>query len=1614
MRQRKAKRDRRLRRLPGAVGAVLSIALAAGSARAENFYWVWADGNFSDPLHWIPYDPGGGVVGPPGPGDNAIFTTTAFQSEGRVSFDYSPVNAALFVNDLAEQFDLQGHTYGLWWETGAYPYSVNVGFAGDPASLTLMNGTVSAASSALGHDPGWVGTVTVDAGAVWTHSGNLAVGVGGEGYLHVHNGGSVSCVDGGMGGLVGSFGMATVDGNDSRWACTGQLHVGVGGTGSLLVAGGGRVDSTVGHIAELAGSTSQATVTGAGSGWETGDLYVGGTAADAGGAGTLFVADGGHVEATGTLKMWPGGTVALDGGSITTRSLDNGHGGTIDHRGGTLTVQGGSFAPGGSLTIDGNAGPASPQLVLDGATVASPLSQITVASTRQGRMTVRGGTQLTNTGDAHIGQMPGSDGAVDVTGAGSTWTSQGSLSVGGTDAAPGGAAMLSATGGGHVQVVGSLRVGPDGTLRIDGGQVTTISYEASAGAVLDFVGGGLTVGVGTFDPGTADWSIGGPGTPTLTLTHGATADLAGNLGLGTAGGAGALSVLNGARADVGGTLAISAVAALMIDGGEVHTGLLDNSAGGALNWPAGVLGLSGGLAVDSNDPFGLGAGRAITPGRVLEVVGALTMGPAGELNVDGGLMTAGSLDNSAGGTLNWHGGTLRFPTGLTVTSSPTFGAGFEPGVTPGCTLDVIGGLTIGPAGGLRLNGGSVTTDTFDNSAGGAFDWDGGTLRFVGDLPIDTNDPFGLGPAAGIAPGRVLEVSGALTVGPAGALRLEGGRVTTASFDNSTGGTFAWNSGTLHVPGDLAIDSNDPFGLGPASGIAGGCILQVDGAVTIGPAGRLGIAGGQVTASSLDNSAGGAIALGSGALTLVGSETTHLGYGAFAIGDGAAPPATLVAGEGATVVFRDLTIPADGALACGTVTLTGDGAPGAQLDGDGGTGGTLAVSGGTVTLSGETSVISLRGGDGGSGWQFVSGRGGTGGTLSVSGGELTVSGASGVVNVQGGRSGQGFWGPNHSGAGGTLSVSGGMVTLAGTVNARGGPAKVNSGHRGAPGGTIAASGGQLVLDGVIDAQGSDGDSWGGYRGNGGAGGKMTVSGGIVTVRGTLNAQGGYGGAGGGGGEVTVSQGAVTVEGTLNAYGGNGESSNGGAGGRITVSGGSLALEGQWRLHGGRAGEDYLSQPGTAGAGGTLSVSDGEVVMTGGLNANGGAGGPSGGAGGAGGAVALSGGVSRLNEASSVLSLRGGGGGYGFARGGDGGAGGALTISGGAFTLPGSVDTQGGAGGHAATDPFNGVAGDGGPGGDVRLLGGEFALLPGARINLAGGAPGRAFHDGAPGEEGTFEVLGGMLAVDSTAFDATLLTGSFGFAAGVLHLTDSNGYTVGGGAGLIGAALGGDHVRLCGRKRLVLDGDLRFAGQATLEFVPITPAGGEVLPAPIDASGDAVRGGVLRLTWPPASPQPGDSFGGTYDVITCDGELSGSFGSLAQIAGDLAAYFRGVEQYRLPNNGGCGFAVILDDLIDADADLDGDVDYDDYAAARDGFAAGGEAVWGGGDFSLDGAYSAADYLLLKASFGRSLGAAAPPTTEAPIPEPASIAVLAVCAAALAVRPAARRRHRTLRPC
>jgi hypothetical protein len=86
------------------------------------------------------------------------------------------------------------------------------------------------------------------------------------------------------------------------------------------------------------------------------------------------------------------------------------------------------------------------------------------------------------------------------------------------------------------------------------------------------------------------------------------------------------------------------------------------------------------------------------------------------------------------------------------------------------------------------------------------------------------------------------------------------------------------------------------------------------------------------------------------------------------------------------------------------------------------------------------------------------------------------------------------------------------------------------------------------------------------------------------------------------------------------------------------------------------------------------------------------------------------------------------------------------------------------------------------------------------------------------------------------------------------------------------------------------------------------------------------------------------------------------------------------------------------VPGDADLDGAVDFNDFLSLQNAYGSSGD--WAQGDFNFDGVVDYSDYLILQADYGLSLsgGAVMAAPYLAPLPEPASLSLLALATTAL----------------
>ncbi|MFT5415740.1 MAG: fibronectin-binding autotransporter adhesin, partial [Gammaproteobacteria bacterium] len=526
-----------------------------------------------------------------------------------------------------------------------HEFSLVVGFAGNGTLDILDGGRVTSTStdeSTIGRNSDSSSAATVDGmGSSWLSSGNLSVGVLGNGTLNILNGGNVTNIDGSIGFEADGTGTATVDGMGSSWI-NGSLDVGVFGNGTLNILNGGSVTNTFGTIGENVGSTGAATVDGMGSSWLTDNsLSVGFL-----GNGTLNIRNGGsvtngfggigeHVSSTGTATVTGLGSQWNNALSLVVGSRGDGTLNILN--GGTVTSSGSSSigqiaGSTGAATVDG----LGSSWLNSGALI--------VASGGNGTLNIRNGGSVSNTVGI-IGDNVGLTGAATVDGEDSSWLNGGGLIVG-----HGGNGTLNILNGGSVTTTTFASIGDSstatGTATVDGMGSSwlndgTLDVGFSGNGTLNILNGGSVTNtdgfIGTVAGATGTATIGG---------NNALWDSSGSLFVGgsdtAAGGTGALNINSGGRVNVDGTLKVWSAGTVNLDGGSLFVDSLDTD--GTFNFNSGLLNINANLLVGAAG--GLGAAVTLTDGQELVVGEITTIGVASALTLNGGIYTTNTIINN--------------------------------------------------------------------------------------------------------------------------------------------------------------------------------------------------------------------------------------------------------------------------------------------------------------------------------------------------------------------------------------------------------------------------------------------------------------------------------------------------------------------------------------------------------------------------------------------------------------------------------------------------------------------------------------------------------------------------------------------------------------------------------------------------------------------------------------------------------------------------------------------------------------------------------------------------------------------------------------------------------
>ncbi|WP_145062403.1 PQQ-dependent sugar dehydrogenase [Adhaeretor mobilis] len=518
-----------------------------------------------------------------------------------------------------------------------------VGNKGDAGALSISNGANAAFASSLeivgGTDNNTTGSLEVLSGATVTVSGDIELGAG--------SGLSASLTIDGVGSLLtqstaGAFTIGNGNGDN---------------TADLVIAGGGQL--TTGDGTTTIYANGNVNIDGSSSSTINGPLELQGGSISATNGGVLTTH--GNVTITAGLVDTAGGeflfagdkSIAItSGGSFSTSSdLTIGNSLVVDN-GGTVNQMAGTFdlvAASGSTTVlvDG----LDSQLVAGGAGESSwaadsgadstatfsnesisTLTNVNLGADSVGAVVVdvTSGAELSFEGQWKV--APGSTGTTTLTvsGAGSRLTvndpddSQFSSTPG-----AGSAVLHILPGGTFTKTAGTLEMGPNSSVNLDGGTIVLDEIQGAAGAV-NFTRG-------TFSTN-SDLTIGLSGlfaSDNLTLQP------------------------NDALATTG-IATIAAFSTLTLAGGELSVGELVNS--GSLNFNAGLLAITsaGGLNIAADGL--LGESVALQNGQHLSVTNTLFIDSSSVLVVENGSSaSAGLLENNGsvilGGTTSLFGGT---------------------------------------------------------------------------------------------------------------------------------------------------------------------------------------------------------------------------------------------------------------------------------------------------------------------------------------------------------------------------------------------------------------------------------------------------------------------------------------------------------------------------------------------------------------------------------------------------------------------------------------------------------------------------------------------------------------------------------------------------------------------------------------------------------------------------------------------------------------------------------------------------------------------------------------------------------------------------------------------
>ena len=532
--------------------------------------------------------------------------------------------------------------------------------------------------------------------------------------------------------------------------------------------------------------------------------------------------------------------------------------------------------------------------------IASPGAEarnLDVGVNGTGLLAIQNGGTLIDFGLGFVGNLPGGQGTVTVTGAGSNWQTNGSITVG-----------AQGTGTLTIQDGGTMNSHGGGSVGLAAGSTGTVTVTGPGSTWNNSPGGGLNIG--SFGTGTLMIANGGR---VINITPAAAniGNGAGSQGMVTVTGAGSIW-----SNSVGVNIGLSGTGALTVaDGGIVNGPIVIATTAGAVGTlnigaSAGSPAAAPGTLTAPSVAFGAGTGTinfnhtsadyvfapAISGDGAVNVLAGTTILTANNTYTGGTTISAGTLELGAGGTSGSIVGNVADNGALVFNRVDTV---TFPGVVSGAgSVTQIGsGNTILTATNTYTGGTTISAGTLELGAGGTSGSIVGNVADNGALVFNRVDTVTF-PGVISGTGQVVQLAGT-TILTGDSDYTGATRIVTGTLELGAGGTSGSIVGNVADNGALVFNRVDSVtfpgvisGAGQVVQLAGTTILTGDSnytGVTHIASGTLQLGNGGTTGSIVGNvTDNGTLAFnrsdtvtfpgaisGSGAVSQIGSGTTIL-------------------------------------------------------------------------------------------------------------------------------------------------------------------------------------------------------------------------------------------------------------------------------------------------------------------------------------------------------------------------------------------------------------------------------------------------------------------------------------------------------------------------------------------------------------------------------------------------------------------------------------------------------------------------------------------------------------------------------------------------------------------